>query len=68
MTEASEAIVAYETEAGGLPTETEQLGLEYFLEVFIARGFIEDWTANREPQPTLQQKCARLIDYAANDR
>ena len=45
----------------------ERLNLKYFLEVFIARDFIESWTANCDTQPTLQQKCARLIEYAAND-
>ena len=56
----SEAIAAYELEAGGMPPEAERLNLKYFLEVFIGRNFIEDWTANCDTQPTLQQKCARL--------
>jgi len=63
----SEAIVAYEPEAGGMPLEAERLNLKYFLEVFIARNFIEDYTANCDTQPTLQQKCARLIAYAVSD-
>jgi hypothetical protein len=63
--EASEAIVAYEPEAGGMPAETEQLQLKYFLEVFIARDFIESWIANCPTPPTLEGKCARLIEYAA---
>jgi hypothetical protein len=65
--ETSEAIVAHEPEAGGMPAEAERLGLKYFLEVFIARDFIEDWAANCDTQPTLQQKSARLIEYAAID-
>jgi hypothetical protein len=65
--ENSDAIVAREPESGGLPAEAERLGLSYFLEVFIARDFIEDWAAGLGTQPTLQQKCARLIQYAAND-
>jgi hypothetical protein len=65
--ENSEAIVAREQELGGLPTEAERLGLSYFLEVFVARDFVEDWTASLDPQPTLQQTCARLIKYAVND-
>jgi len=56
-----------EPEAGGMPPEAEWLNLKYFLEVFIARNFIEDWTANCDAQPTLQQKCARLIAYAVSD-
>jgi len=63
----SEAIAACEPEAGGMPPEAERLNLKYFLEVFIARNFIEDWTANCNTQPTLQQKCARLIVYAVSD-
>jgi hypothetical protein len=65
--EASEAIVAYEPEAGGMPAEAEHLQLKYFLEVFIARDFIEGWIANCRTPPTLEQKCAGLIEYAAND-
>ena len=65
--ETSEAIVAYEPEAGGMPANAERLNLKYFLEVFVARDFIESWTANCDTQPTLQQKCTRLIEYAAND-
>ena len=66
-TETSEAIAAHEPEAGGTPNEAERLGLKYFLEVFIAREFIEGWMANYDTQPTLRQKCARLIEYATND-
>jgi hypothetical protein len=36
-----------------MPPEAEWLNLKYFLEVFIARNFIEDWTANCDAQPTL---------------
>jgi hypothetical protein len=65
--DASEAIVAYEPEAGGTPSEATRLNLEYFLEVFVARIFMEEWTANRDTRPTIQQMCTRLIEYAAND-
>lgn len=65
--ENSEAIVAHEPESGGLPDEAEQLGLIYFLDVFIARDFVESWMASLDAQPTLQQKCARLIEYAITD-
>jgi hypothetical protein len=34
-----------------MPPEAEWLNLKYFLEVFIARNFIEDWTANCGPHP-----------------
>ena len=63
----STAIVAQEPEAGGLPTEAEKLGLKYFLEVIIARDFLDDWKGSLNQVPTLQEKCARLIQYAVND-
>ena len=63
----STAIVAQEPEAGGLPAEAEKLGLKYFLEVFIARDFLDDWKGSLNQEPTLQEKCARLIQYAVND-
>ena len=66
-TENSKAIVVVETEARQLPAEAAMLGMEYFLDVFVAREFLEDWTANLDARPTLQEKCARLIQYAIND-
>jgi hypothetical protein len=65
--ENSEALVAHEPESGGLPAEAERLGLRYFLEVFIARDFVEGWVANLDAPPTPHQTCARLIKYAATD-
>lgn len=66
-TENSEAIVVIEPQARRLPAEAEKLGMDYFLDVFIARDFLEDWKANLDIEPTLQQKCARLIKYAITD-
>jgi hypothetical protein len=63
----SEAIVAHEPKSGGLPDEAQQLGLIYFLEVFIARDVVESWIASLDAQPTLRQKCKRLIQRAATD-
>jgi len=63
----SEAIVAPEPETGGLPVEAQSLGLKYFLEVFIARDFLEGWLENENSEPTDIQKCKRLIEYAIND-
>jgi hypothetical protein len=64
-TPASHTIVADEPEGNGLPVTVRQVGLKYFLEVFIARDVLEDWVTDSEP--TLQDKCARLIQYAKND-
>ena len=66
-TENSKAIVAVEPGARRLPAEAANLGMEYFLDVFVAREFLEGWMANLDAQPTLQEKCARLIQYAIND-
>jgi hypothetical protein len=65
--ENSEAIVVVEPEARRLPAEAEKLGLAYFLDVFVARDFLQDWTVNLDAEPTLAQKCARLIKYAVTD-
>lgn len=57
--DASEALADYEPEAGGIPAEAQRLGLKYFLEVFIARNLLKDWTANCDTPPATQRTCAR---------
>jgi hypothetical protein len=66
-TEGSKVVVATEPATGGLPAEAEKLGLKYFLEVLVAREFLDDWRASLSVEPTLQEACARLIQYAVND-
>lgn len=66
-TEASEATVAREPDAGGLPEEVANAGLKYFLEVSIARDFVEDWLASLDIRPSSPAICQRVIDYAVND-
>ncbi|MBX9652683.1 hypothetical protein K2Y11_03600 [bacterium] len=61
------AIVEFESDAGCLPTEAQKAGLKYFLEVFIARDFLDDWTRTCGREITLEEMCARLIQYAIND-
>jgi hypothetical protein len=63
----SAAIVAPEPDTGGLPVEAQDLGLTYFLEIFIARDFLEDWAATFETEPSLYEKVAMVIHYAIND-
>lgn len=65
--ENSEALVVVEPQAQRLPAEAEKLGMDYFLDVFVAREFLEDWSANLNAEPTLQQQCARLVQYAITD-
>jgi hypothetical protein len=66
-TEESIAVVAAEPDGGGLPPEAKALGLSYFIEVAIARDFIEDWLSSLPSPATMSERCARLIQYAVND-
>lgn len=66
-TENSNVIVAAEPPAGGLPAQAAERGLTYFLEVFIANDFLEDWKKSLPQTPTLPAMCERLIAYAVND-
>ncbi|MFI5015132.1 MAG: hypothetical protein ACHQAY_22585 [Hyphomicrobiales bacterium] len=66
-TPSSDVVVAPEPKSGGLPEQAARLDLKYFLEVFIARDFLEGWAANLGKEPTLQEKCARIIAYAITD-
>jgi hypothetical protein len=65
--EQSEAMVAREPDEGGLPLEASDAGMKYFLEVSIARHFVEDWLASLDEPPTPATVCQRVIDYAIND-
>jgi len=66
-TASSEVVVAPEPSAGGAPRCAEDLRLRYFLEVFLAREILEGWVAGLDREPSLQEKCARLIEYARTD-
>lgn len=63
----SKAIVAIEQDDGSLPGEVRSMGMSYFLEVFLAKEFLEGWIASQAHQVTIEEKCARLISYAIND-
>ncbi|HYY69610.1 MAG TPA: hypothetical protein VE734_07750 [Terriglobales bacterium] len=54
-------VVAREPAPGGLPAEAEKLGLKYFLELFIAREFLQGWTQGRGTEASPQEQVARLI-------
>jgi hypothetical protein len=58
----SEAAVALEPDDGGLPVAVANRGMRYFLEVSIAKEFLESLD-----QTTSQAKCERLIQYALTD-
>jgi hypothetical protein len=61
------AVVAREPDSGRVPDEAADLGLDYFLEVSIAREILEDWASSRQSSPSLEAKCDRIIQYAIND-
>jgi hypothetical protein len=63
----SKATVAIEPDDGSLPPELESIELTYFLEVFIAKEFLEDWTESMSGVVSTEQKCERLITYARDD-
>jgi hypothetical protein len=63
-----EATTAPEGESGGLvPHDLEMSGFKYFLEVFIAQEFVDDWRQSTGRMPSDREVCARLIQYAVND-
>ena len=64
---ASPAITAIEPESGGLPDAARQQALEYFIEVFVAREFLDGWLENLGREATTNERCQRLIQYAQND-
>jgi len=66
-TEDSAAAVEREPETGGIPENAQRLGMKYFLEIFIVRGFFDDWAANPNTEPSLSEKCKQIIHYAIYD-
>jgi hypothetical protein len=63
----SAATVVRELPGDDSAANKEALGLAYFLEVSVAREFLEGWVANLGSQPSLDHKCSRLVQYAVND-
>jgi hypothetical protein len=66
-TDRSQVVIRSEPESGDVPAELRRLGLKYFLEVFVARDFLEGWAGSLDSTPTPQERCARLIHYALHD-
>jgi hypothetical protein len=44
-----------------------EAGLPYFLEIDIARDFVEDWIKHLGFDPGPSAICGRVIQYAIND-
>lgn len=63
----SNVVVAREPASGGLPSEAAKAGMIYFLEMSLARRFIEDWVASLSRAPSNCELCDRLIRYAIFD-
>ena len=63
----SEAIVVREPDEGGLPREAKSCGAVYFIEVFVAKEFLDGWTASKARSISAREQCERLIQYAIND-
>ena len=63
----SPAVAAVEPDAGGLPDVAQRQSLDYFIEVFIAREFLQDWVESIGRSATTEEQCERLIQYAEND-
>jgi hypothetical protein len=63
----SAAIVAEESEDESVPVEARAQGFEYFLEVWLAKEFLEGWIETLEHAPSLEEICERLIGYAIDD-
>lgn len=66
----SEAELAREPDAGGLPPEAAAIGATYFIEVFIANEFLKGWRgwrASQNQSATAKEQSERLIQYAIND-
>jgi len=63
----SKAALAIEPEDGCLPAELESTEFEYFLEIFIAKEFLKDWTESMADFVSTEQQCERLIKFAQDD-
>lgn len=66
-TEASKAIVVIPSLAESTAVKANDCEFSYFLEIAIAREFLEDWMKTSNARPTLHEQCARLIQYVVND-
>jgi hypothetical protein len=68
-TEDSDAMVAPQDPKVpyGIPPEAAKAGMQYFLEIHIARDFVEDWIKFLGVTPPSTEICRRVIEYAIND-
>ena len=64
----SAAVVAQEPTDRSLPAEANQLCCEIFLDVVVARAFLIGWRGVHRREPSAEELCYRLIDYACATR
>ena len=63
----SEVIIEREPDNGGVPDNAKKSEMVYFLEISIAKEFLEDWIAFSDDVVSIENQCIRLIQYAIND-
>jgi hypothetical protein len=63
----SEAVVAREPDTGGVPPDAAGMNASYFIEIFVAKEFLEGWRANIQRDVSAEEQCDRLIYYAVHD-
>lgn len=63
----SEACVAMEPDDEDIPSKASKIGAKYFIEVSIAKEFLEGWVESEGLTPSDRERCDRLIHYAIYD-
>ena len=63
----SPSIVLERPETPDITEEAISQGMSYFIAAFIAREFLLDWVDMQNNEPSFQEQCERLIQYAIND-
>ncbi len=64
----SPAMVLRALPDGSVPPEAASSGLEYFLDVFVAKDVLEHWCeATGEDYLSTDEKCRIVIHYATHD-
>lgn len=63
----TEVVIATEPDDGGLPDQAAKINAEYFIEIFLAKEFLEGWLSSFYQKPSIKDQCLRLIQYAEND-
>ncbi|MBI3771673.1 MAG: hypothetical protein HY272_03120 [Gammaproteobacteria bacterium] len=63
----SNVSIELEPDDGSLPMSADENSHVYFLEVFIAKEFVDGWISSLGKRPSDEEICKRLISYAIND-